>query len=85
MGLCFPFKLATVEEIPNLLTLFACVSGESPRAEALSIDALSVAVAICHLALVVTELALQTLPAGVAAALAVLVVAVSGAQHRADT
>ena len=40
--------------------------------------------AVGHLALVVPQLALQALPAGETAALAVLVVAVAGAQQGAD-
>ena len=68
-----------------LLTFFASLSREPPGAEALSIDALSVAAAVGDLTLVVAQLALQTLPAGEAAALAVLIVAVAGAKHGADT
>ncbi len=67
-----------------VLTFLTVVSGESPCAEAPPVDAPPVATAVGHLALVVAQLALHALPAGVAAAMAVLVVAVARAQHRAD-
>ena len=67
-----------------LLTLLAGLPGESPGAGAPAVDALAVAAAVCHDALVVPQLALSALPAGIAPARAILVVAVAGAQHGAD-
>ena len=62
----------------------ACLAGEPPGAGAPAVDALAVAAAVGHHALVVPQLALAALPAGVAPARPLLVVAVAGAQHGAD-
>ena len=43
-------------------TLFACRSSESPSADAITVDAFAVTVAIRYFTLVVLELALQTFP-----------------------
>ena len=67
-----------------LLTFLASFSGESPGAVALAVDAPPVTTAVGDLALVVAQLAFDPLPAGVAATLAILVVAIAGAQHGAD-
>ena len=67
------------------LTFFAEFSSESSCASALPVHAFSVAVAISWFALVVAQLALEALPSRVAAALAVLVVPVAGAEHLANT
>ncbi len=76
-------SLGDIRLIPRL-TFLTRVAGESPRASALPVDAASVAVAVGAGALVVAQLALGALPAGEAAAGALLVVAVAAAQHGAD-
>ena len=66
------------------LTLLAGVPGEAPCAGAPAVDALAAAAAVGDDALVVAQLALAALPARVAPARPILVVAVAGAQHGAD-
>ena len=63
-----------------LLAKLALVASD---AVALAIGAVSVAIAIGHFALVVAQRALLALPAGIALALAVYVLAALAAQHRA--
>ena len=62
----------------------AGVPGEAPGACARAVDALAAAAAVGDGALVAAQLALAALPARVAPARPRLVVAVAGAQHRAD-
>ena len=68
----------------HALTLLAGVPGEAPGAGARAVDALAAAAAVGDGALVAAQLALAALPARVAPARPLLVVAVAGAQHRAD-
>ena len=77
-------NLVTIDASASQLTLLAGLPGESPGAGAAAVDALAVAAAVCHHALVVAQLALAALPAGVAPARPVLVVAVARAQNGAD-
>ena len=79
-----PIFRGIVTALHESLTLLAGLAGEAPCAGAAAVDALAVAAAVGHHALVVAQLALAALPAGVAPARPLLVVAVPGAQHGAD-
>lgn len=57
---------------------------EAERANALAVRTVPVTVAVGHLALVVSQIALFAFPPGVALALAVDVLAALAAQHRTD-
>lgn len=57
---------------------------EAERANALAVRTVPVAIAVGHLALVVSQVALFAFPPGVALALAVDVLAALAAQHRTD-
>ena len=67
------------------LTILARLAGEPDGAETLSIGALPVPVAVRHLALVMLQLTLQALPAGVTPTLPILVVAIARAQDGTNT
>lgn len=67
--------------VSTFFTEFAFVAA---HALALATDAVAMAIAVGHLALVVAQRALLALPAGVADALAIDVLAVLGTEHRTD-
>lgn len=70
------------KSIPTILAEFPLVAAHT---RTLATDTMSVTVAVGHLAFVVAHRALLALPARIALALAVDVVAALRAQHRADT
>ena len=72
------------EELNPQLTFLAEIAGESLDALARALDTVSVSVAVGDLALLVPEVALLALPAGLADALPVHVVAVAVAEQRAN-